>query len=209
MRSLCVFVLISPIIVKTVKKFGFGVLPLLLGFYLAANPGHVDIDSFWVSSKWRSFWRLGFSVEGLFYFTLGACLNFKAVKVHRTVGVSLGLWGLVLGCVRMILKIKGYCDYGYLVPCAIPFVMIGVWSIVPTRKWSSSLVSNAFPIYVSHALLITVFCLVVRNLPFKLDRETGIPMLIEFVVIVFGSMMLAYGLRRLLPCVAKVIYGGR
>lgn len=208
-RALCIFVLISPVIVKVVRKMGFWVLPLLFGFYLLVNPGHVDFDGFWVSAKWRSFWRFGFSVEGLFYFTLGVCLNYNKVTVKKKIALCLGVVGILLGIVRMSLKANGCCDCGYLVPFTIPFVMLGLWTVMPTKRWSMWLVASSFAIYVSHTLVLSVLGLVVKNLPFALDKENGMAMFIELVVTVGISMMLACALRRFLPRLAQIAYGGR
>lgn len=208
-RALCMFVLISPIIVKGVRKMGFWLLPLLFGFYVLVNPGHVDVDGFWVSEKWRSFWRFGLSVEGLFYFTLGVCLSFNRVVVKRKTALCLGGVGMLLGIVRMCLKANGCCDCGYLVPFTIPFVMLGVWTIMPKSRWPKLLVGNSFAIYVSHMLILSIFGLVVKNLPFALDKETGVLMFIELAATVGIAMIIACALKNFMPRLVQIAYGGR
>lgn len=208
-RALCIFVVFSPLIVKVVKKLNFWILPVLFGFYLLANPGHVDVDDFWVSAKWRLFWRFGFSVEGLFYFTLGVFFNFKSVKIEKRTALCVSGIGLLLGFGRMFLKAHGHCDCGYLVPFTIPFVMLGLWTVMPTRNWWNWVVRNSFAIYVSHMIVLSVLGLLVKNLPITIDKEMGLLMFIELAVTVGITLIIACALKKYFPRLAQIAYGGR
>lgn len=208
-RALCLFVFLSPIIIWCVKRWGWKVLPVLYVFYIVVNPGHVDIDNFWVCPKWRSFWRFGFSVEGLFYFTVGISLHVLRLSVSKRIGLLFGCVGVTLACTRMFLKMQGLNDSGYLVPLAIPLVMMGVWQIIGSSDRVKTLAGLSFPIYVMHSIMLSAFSIVYKNVLTSLSQECGLLMIIEWLFAVVLSICCACMLRKVLPSVSRVAFGGR
>ena len=106
-RFLLILAVLSPCIVFGVKKLGAGMLVLVSALYLIANPAHVDVAASWVSPKWIIFWRNGFSLEGLLYFTLGVFISLNKLEMGRRAMLCLGACGILLGFVRMGMKMHG------------------------------------------------------------------------------------------------------
>ena len=136
-------------------------------------------------------------------------MSIRKVGLPRSV---CGWWltgGVLLGLIRMFLKSNGLCDYGLLIPVTIPFVLVGVWGVVPNYKWDNKLVGSIFAVYVLH---IIVFC-VLRELNLfrwiPMSDELGVNMLVEWGVVVFLCLLLTLCLRRMMPKVAVIAFGGR
>lgn len=207
-RALCFFVLLSPLLFPLVRKFGKLFLLVLFVLYVCVSPGHVDTNDFWLESKWRDFWMFGFSLEGLFYFSVGIFLSIRKVELSRSAYGWLMMGG-ELGLMRMFLKINGLCDYGLLIPMTIPLVLIGVWGVVPNCKWDNRLVGASFAVYVLHVIII--YILKILN-PFRLipaSDELGVNILVEWGLVVTLSLLITLFLRRMMPKISIIAFGGR
>ena len=210
-RALVMFIVVSPLIIWAVEKhFGVSLLIVFaLCFLFHPWIGSLDFPGFWLAARWRQFWQIGFPIQGLLYFMVGAYLSKHPVSMERPVaGLSL-LLGLGLGCVRTLLALRGITDYGYLMPFILPLTLIGVWHVIPSTKWKNWIVMSSFPIYVMHAvfLVIIVFC---RNHFANGDAVKSIAtVLSNWFLSVIGCFLTSLLICRLMPRVARIIYGGR
>ena len=93
---------------------------------------------------------------------------------------------------------------------AVPFLMIGVFSIVPVRRLSSRLVDNSFPIFLAHNAFLSLAAMLLMVLKLNGNAEWALLiMLFRLIVAVALSVLLAEWLKRRFPRVANIIYGGR
>ena len=209
-RALMLFVVISPIL----KRFLGLKLLLLLGLMYAV------IAPFDNAVLYREF-RYGFSLEGLFYFTLGIYLRYHPVDVfssprrggaHFFVGAICFLLGAVLVFIPCLVNLKGLIG-GYVQWIATPLLLLGTWMFMPSAQWPLWLVSCSFPIYVMHRIVLFVYYSLSRNVPFMQCHLLQEPSIISWSVIatvVFVvPVITAILLRKLMPRLASTIFGGR
>ena len=182
-RCLFFFVLVSPLMVALIRRLGVVALIPVCMVYLAyalyvRAYGVVDVFSY------------GFSLEGLFYFTIGLYLRMRnhLLDVSSPAGAvlfGLGLFVYWLGCVEF----------------AIPLTIVGLWGLMPTRPFPKVLTQNTFPIYLIHMFVLLFFGSTKIANPFV---AIGVGCM-AIVVSLFVAMVL----RKLLPRTASLLFGGR
>ena len=179
-RCLFLFVAISPLIVWMIRKIGVLAL-FVFGSLYCAHFGKGLMDRF------LSF---GFSVEGIFYFSTGLLLGIKHVplRISPIVGFSLLGGGLLVYW------------FGW-VAASIPLLIAGLWGLMPTRRFSKIFVANTFPIYLLHMFVL---------LAFGSGRIVSPSLAILVgVVAVALSIMATEMIRKMVPRMATVVFGGR
>lgn len=202
-RALFFLVLVSPLLAAFVRRGGRLALLALLVVYWTVNPWSLDAPSWWLGMTGRVFGTFVFSVEGLFYFSLGLYLRQHPVALSRGRATLLGLLGLAVGAVGLVMSVRGLPDYGYAKLLAIPFVLCLFWGVVPDRRGPAALVGNTFAVYVMHPILI-------RSLNASGVLPTGAwTFVLEWVIAVGVVFALAVLVQRHLPRVANWVYGGR
>lgn len=183
-RCLFLFVLVSPLLVKMIRRLGVGALLLVCLAYvtyaLYCHLCHARIDLL----------TYGFSLCGIFYFTVGLFLRMREcpLRVGLTYGVllfSVGLAVYVMGCVE----------------AAIPFMIVGLWGLVPARSFPQVLTKNTFPIYLIHMFVLLLFGSSKIANPAVAIGVGGAAILISIVAAVV--------LRKLFPKMAAFLFGGR
>lgn len=203
-RALFLFVLLSPVLNFLILKGKVLFLMVLYVLYLALNPGHVTQD-FWISERWLAFWRFTLPVEGVFYFSCGIFLWNSHFKIDKRLGGVSLLIGFCVILIRMFVKMQGLNDLGYLVPMAIPFVLLGIWVMMPERMMSKRVVGVSFGIYLVHVSVIAMFGLHVPScIVFKEWLYIA-----EWAVVVVVSMGIVLSTKVLFPRCSYVLFGGR
>lgn len=204
LRDLFLLVLLSPLIGWILRASRGLALAAFLVLYLAVNPGTLDFPGFWMGQRWRIFWTFGFSLEGLFYFSVGWFLAFHPMDLTRRAGLSLGAVGLLLGAVAVGLAAHGSPWSGYASELSVPFVMAGLWVLTPSVPWPRGLVGNAFAVYVMHPIFLRLLLEPRRLLP-----DTPAMFAVEWLLAVLASVFVAIVLRKASPKAADLAFGGR
>lgn len=215
-RCLFVFVLISPLVVHLVRKvrcawwWGIGFLLMvgtLLGVALFAPRDVRDVLSFY------------YSVEGLYYFALGTALRIGSVegwagrydgalKITLPIGILLffipSAYAFAKGCV---------CDeiaYGFRL-VATPFIMCGLWSVMPKKNVLGPLVGCAFPIYILHkfVLLLIAGFAGMTGMREYLVRESVELYFGRMILVVMLICLFVRILEKIWPQGASILFGGR
>lgn len=142
-----------------------------------------------------------FSLAGVTYFTLGLYLR-KSMKCLEMPKWALP-FGLLLWLVRG-LPSATVCSH-VLAWLFIPLLLAGVWAWTSSREWPRGLTSLAFPIYVLHMFVILVlemqFCSALA--------QSLLGFILQGVVAIVGSMIGAVVLKRSVPKLARIAFGGR
>lgn len=207
-RALMILISISPGIVVAARKKWRWLLPLLFLFYIVINPGHTG-GGFWISEKWCHFWRFGFSIEGLFYFSTGIFIGMKAIRIpSRSLSLVLGFGGVATGTMRILLQSRGIEDFGYLIAISIPLVLVGVWSLIPSCSWPSVLIGNSFAIYVLHPMLPIIYDVACQRWLGEFGSTVS-GMFFEWFAVVLLAIFCSMGIRKFSPQLAGLIFGGR
>lgn len=202
-RALLLLVLVSPILVLLVRRGGRIALLLLLAVYWGVNPWSLDAPAWWLGMTGRVFGTFVFSVEGLFYFSLGLYLRAHPVALPRPRAVALGLVGLFVGGVGLVMAARGIPDYGYTKLLAIPFVLCLFWGVVPDWRLPSVLAGSTFAFYVMHPLFVRIL-----NAAHVLPQGDW-TFVLEGTVVATSVLLLAAALHRFFPRLSNILFGGR
>lgn len=203
LRMLFILVLISPIICKGIKKFKCW-LPIILfiiyGLY----------DTVY---HFSNFWEYVISIRGIAYFSIGLWLrNAKLISFNNN-GITLlcilaGWGGVVLNafgrCISMPI-VENFCDFIMVVP-----LMCLVWrftSLIKLPKWC---VDNSFALYVMHITFLNISIVMISMLGFRASMETSVTIaLVRFIVAIGLSLLTASIIKRYLPNMSRLLFGGR
>lgn len=201
LRSLFLFVLVSPIVAWAVRKcpkcwvLGLFVCSFLMGY--APDPK---------LGGWSGFCQHVFSINGLMYFSLGMCLRVKDIHFDsRRIAIGAGVVGVLLLVVKGILVYCGVQKYIPLAIIAIPCLMFFTWHFMPTRAMPTWLKGTSFPIYLTHSLFLGYWGIFAKNIGFG----ESIAKLIAWPMAFIGCIILANVLRKSMPRVASFVFGGR
>ena len=202
-RCLFLFVMTSFIIKFFVCRIRFAWIVasfcLVLGFALAPEGG-----------GWHMVFDHGYSVKGLFYFSVGAWLVSCGVKLgHRM--VYLATMSAVIGCVLMFMKVFSFEGSGWAINMAdslmIPFLLYATWCFVPTCGLPDFLAQCPFPIFLMHGVVFIILGLVWRNLGLA-EYHLAYALTMYFTGVTIPIVALAV-LRKWMPRFAAVALGGR
>lgn len=197
-RCLLLFVVFSPIAVFCIRSF-----PFLWGAALFLGWMFVD---FRTTGAWRSFFEHGFSLMGLFYFSVGIFLFDKRKRVQCVMawmGCKGGLFSLICGCLFLLLNIF-WPYFNGLTRCVMTVCLLySMWYYVPTTKWPSWISSGTFSIFVMHYIVL-------RCCESVFSKQMGmVCALISFGVgCVFPLLFVLLG-KILFPSFLRICTGGR
>ena len=209
-RTLLVYVAVSPVLVWAIKKFGLWslVLPFIkLVFYKGEAFGtyHYFVDRF-----------LGLGL--VFYFMVGMAIRMGVLEPMRFKRDVLGLGGccLLMYALKYGLKIcmaemEGWTgfiakivDRGVL---GIPYVLANmyfIWLVMPSTKWPTWLTSMSFPIYIVHWWVLMEYG------KWLYGTAASVPQLLARTSFgIVGSMLVVLLIRTLFGKKAGLLFGGR
>ncbi len=152
LRTLMIFVLVSAWLEKALKRWDLG---LLCGLWLLSLSLAVLTGSgvLLLESPMGTLFGHTFSLDGLFYFSLGMRLAWKPVPLSR--GWTSVCWvatlllvGLYLCCVR----------FGWRCPINLPTLVfppliVVLWQLTPSVRFPRALLRATFPIYLTHSIV--------------------------------------------------------
>lgn len=147
-------------------------------------------------------------MAGFFYFSLGIACRAEGWKLdfHRGRCACLFSLGLIFVVAQAVFVIKawpGAQHFGWL---AIPLMLYGVWGLMPTCALPQWFVGCAFPVYLLHKFFFPI----ADRLWNGVTGATTIIGYLATIVFVFGASVVAANLlRRLMPRVSGVAFGGR
>lgn len=187
LRTLFFLFVLSPMLAKSVKKFGIWfVILMFVGDMLLGNSVELPI--------------LGCST--LLYFSLGLWLlgqdlDFRGGRACLVLGIALmaiATWGAFISCsyVQVLRKLS------------YPLLIIAMWSLIPSYEWPKYLTNNAFPIYLIHWFVLSFLGAL---MPYAVNSVLG--SVFKGILGITISISIAELLRRMLPRFSKVLFGKR
>ena len=197
-RTLFFFVLISPIVVRLVKwsqAASIVLVTLLLLFSIR-----------WVALT-GYFGQYFFPAAALGYFIGGILLRFGVFRRFNPY-IKSKYMGLALGGG---LAIKLFCqETSFLSQLGNVMVILGIWSLLPSKPWPGWLTSCAFPIYVFHPIVIEFYWIVMRHLGFmNCVTDTLCGNLLSLAFVIVSAAASAHVIRTCLPRIHMIFLGGR
>ena len=199
LRTLFLFVLCAAPLVWLMKRslyVSWGIVVLLFALAMFIHPTH-------------SFFDATFRFQGLCFFALGLHLGLYDLHIVMPSRV----WQVIVGLFVMILAGATFWqieNYLWLVEPRIVLMMVGLWLVMPSRVFPTFCVGNAFALYLLHALLLHFFYDGVRHISFvQASVETCLGYWLTGFGVILVTLLLATGIRLVLPRFSRVLFGGR
>lgn len=208
LRALFMLVVLSPLLKWLIGvSRGFVVPAAFVAYYLLSpivdgEPVRAEMG------KIYGFFRYGFSLEGLSYFSLG--MVFRRWRINMDLArnaqfaLILALSGLAMSVWRTVLVYRGMQPSVHWTVFAIPCYLFSIFHFVPTKPFPPILTVNSFAIFVVHYFPNFVFSRCVGK-----AAKHWHTMLLNFAFVVPVTLFICEALRRKCPRFAKVLFGGR
>lgn len=200
-RNLIFLVVLSPLLLWLVRKGG-KLFVLLLFIICCVNAGISER----YSEKLYGFLTYGFSINGLFSFSLGLMLHY-----YNNNNSQLSRWHYVVVAIIMCLMTFIFSGSEYewgkfLKPIFILSASYTVWYFMPEKAIPKKLSQASFPIYVMH----TIFIGYLQTFPGWIPgTQSLVGFLIHLSVPIILSIMMSNLLHHYLPRVSSFVFGGR
>lgn len=210
-RALLCLTIVFPILWRCVRQFGVAWLVamfLLYGLRIANLP-----FPFWDFVK--AFAGFGLlPVEGLFYYSLGIWLCDRPERLDRqggfwhVAGLIVGL--VVVGIHTALILQRPFSSLAEealsIASCkfvSVPFMLYGIWGLVPDWRLPGWLVSCSFAIYLIHKFVLQLLNRI-------WSAGDGLPQYFAMAAAAFSiALGIAVAMHRWLPRTAAVLFGGR
>lgn len=200
-RNLVFFVLLSPIFLKGIRRFGIAFVLALYGFYLAWFAFVMPH----LPSALQGFCWYGLSVQGLAWFSLGIWLRLSPPLRLPALG-TIVCWFLGVAFWWIARREIPAPLASVIRSLEILVLAYALWMSVPSRKWPSPLVSAAFPIFLMHGIFIGALQMNPSTIP---GPASLLGYSIHWLVPIVSSILVAMMFRRWLPRFSGFVFGGR
>ncbi|MBR3922422.1 MAG: acyltransferase [Kiritimatiellae bacterium] len=201
LRTLIIFVVLSPIFLFLIRKFGKWYLATLFFASLAVGAYRVYAPS----SRFGLFFTECFQLQGLFFFCCGIYGRMNNIRLPNK-GHCIAL---LVGVGVIAVSVLGRVRFGEnFLPAArilfVPLFLFGLWRFVPERPFPKLITGATFAVYVIHALVfLTIRC----ACPFQI--ETISQWFGKWAIGFFGSVAITHIMRLRWPKAASLLFGGR
>jgi len=198
-RNLIILVLCSPLVKLVVEKLPrtVSLVGMILAWCVVCSGAKLPLifDTYG-----------GLAISSFLYFYLGAYLYRYPVVCP---------WPRVVGLVCLILAIGMQClvlsgclpwpnlDYEVVL---VPFLVAGLWLLMPTCEWPNWMVGHSFAIYCIHKILLTAPIFAIASLRVRVNL--GLRMALFSVVVVF-PLLISNFMHRRFPRASAFCFGGR
>lgn len=208
LRSLFVFMLISPILFYALKRWGVCVLVLLFACnYLLMPLGYLNRIIQYVGSISL------LSMNGLTYFALGAWMRLKPQMGWKDFcGGGKYIWPvlMIMIVVRILLLRKGFSYQGLIDKSVIPVALLAAWCVIPVHPLPYWLTSASFPVYLIHPFIYYFVYGLTTALHCNRLMVNNLCLYLLMVLSVFtASVLVMLMMRRYLPVASRLLFGGR
>jgi fucose 4-O-acetylase-like acetyltransferase len=199
-RTLLLYVVISPLILKYINNSGGVIGAYLIGvvYYLLIGNDVGEKIPF-------SFFKYSFSLPNLFYFVFGVYAS-----KHKVISLTRRHAYLFLGVAILILLGKTYLHFNGMSSSNIwrmvfcPMALIAFWKLCPDFRVSRFMMSLSFPIYLIHYFLLTYML----DLGFRVNSAYSFIFFYLFLLCL--TIIVSLLLKKYLPAsLLKVLFGGR
>ncbi len=206
-RSLFLFVLVSPLIAWIVKKSKLvSLIFLILIFPLGTLREILQVvegDVLWCIVG-------TFSLLNLFYFSLGFYFGLYPPQQNRSKSLNYligGLW-LALLMSKVLSSLHGLNLSFYFYYLSIPAGLYFIWHIVTEKPWNRVLTQASFSIFILHMFFLSIIGLLIRNLTPGIEK-CMVSCFISSAIAFGGSILFSHLMHKFLPRIRCFLFGGR
>jgi len=208
LRTLMVFVVLAPMVKWIVRsRTAFVTVLLVCALVGATDSSSGDI----AGSYWQYHY---FSWLGPIYFLVGVYASRRAIAAH---------WD-ALGAIAMLTRgFVGVVLSAYFVSCsmwlsariviqvALPLLLMGLWTFVPSASWPRALTSCSFPIFLLQGYAKAPVLWIINRSPlaFKMFHETACGHLMVAILVCLLAVMMSLAWRKTAPRLYSLGFGGR
>lgn len=161
--------------------------------------------SIWGNPWWMALVRRCFSLQGLAFFTIGMYLRMYPldIKIKARWLVVLFMAGVML----MVVKARCFGNmvlFQGLTTLIIPLILLPIWALIPDRPWPRFLVSTSFGVYLVHMFFVRVAQHFATGW-----LQTLVGFVLGYLLIVVCSVFFVLAIKRLVPRLEMLAFGGR
>lgn len=198
-RTLLVFVAISPLLVRFARSVG----SLFVVYALSV------VSNFLIPvGSICEFESKVFPVNGLFYFCFGLYLSRLRgdfPRLSRRCAVYFFCGGLIVVAFKSYLAfVYGWHNDHHFRLLFIPPILAGAWTLLPAVRMPTWAIRLSFPIYLLH--LPVMFA---GGVVFKWHTGTLAGWWMKYVLVVVGSFLMCKAMKRFIPRLSVLAFGGR
>lgn len=208
-RCLLLFLCITPLLNRLLSRTRtLGLICLAAFFCLSVIP-----DTQRATQNTTLFlWQYCFSLGGLFYFSLGLFLRRWPIRVVLPRVAAIALLAVAFSCYA--LNMWGTWVNVWWAPyprfISIPIALLAVWNLIPSCSWPRWLTGLAFPLFLVHPLTTNLYQTFQRRLfPLSNDLPPALNYLTQWIVVTVVSLLLALAMKKYLPRISAILFGGR
>ena len=147
-----------------------------------------------------------FPICGAAFFCFGMMLRIRKndLCVNKKVGITMLVLGLIM--IWLCQSIMQSTLKQIIFWAHIPILLIGVWAVFPDVRIPAIMVNSAFPIYCMHMFIIRLSETFFRN---YLSEQTAYIYVFHGILCFMICIVLNWGLRKLMPRISSIAFGGR
>lgn len=195
-RSLFIMALISPVFAVCKQKWGWAFVLISYASMCVAEQYCPEFGRGWMEK-----WLLVGWLRALSYFSVGIYLRYNGgnsvgAKVPRLVAVAM----FVVAAASFSLDFPGRVFF------ATPLAIVGLWYMLRSVSLPTTMTSCAFPIYLIHSFVGVVLSGVGSAIVLA---PTATWWMTRFVLMFLGSLIVAMAIKRVVPTISRLIFGGR
>lgn len=198
------FLLVSTSCVFKFLVRSLGIIWLVMGFGAC-----LCFDAICPQGRFADLARYGFSLSGVFYFSVGIYLRSR----RETFDLEKYQWLIILVGAGLVLARAVFVYWGpdwtiaarLTLTLSIPFVICSLWGLVGDRDWSSEITGGAFPIFLMHY----IFAMLLAPGMKRLELNEWVSFLLAYLICVGMPLLVTCLLRKKFPRGGKVLFGGR
>lgn len=203
-RVLFMLIMLAPCLRKIANPMGIGLLYVLSAI---VHPDHGAACTPMVFTLQEGF----FSVFAMTYFCLGIWMRER--RLSMSVDKRIGFVSLVVGFGIIFWRGDPYADYWHRLSTwiSIPFVLAGVWSLMPRIRLRAGTSGYSFVVYVLHMFVFGSIGIVLKKSgPMNHFMNETISGYILYAILgTIIPVLIGWTMKRMVPGFAREVFGGR
>lgn len=206
-RALLTYIIIFPLILKIANRSRFAMLLYFIGvFLLSGVQGALAVK--FAPSRLSDFLRWGFPLYGLLWFSVGFFVRLRGGLPARRYQA---VWAVACSMLCLTLYYKPLVTEKVVCCLARVFstfcLLWLVWIVVGDKRLPILFTSAIFPIFCLHWQVINLVGALINK--FHLNLCVACEMTVSYVFAISVPILISIFLRKYIPAVSTIIFGGR